>query len=314
MIRQFTLTGLPLQTPSLTEELEGYSTQHAIILTDTRDGGNSVLVSADDNEIAEIQFEDDTFWMGTVGELPIILQHDRMPASRGFDDGIMEIPTSISFGSDDRGGLKNVVLKVFKIFKPKGNITGPVVKKSAEILDNKIQPAPGLFFVDGEFKTNKVTSQLKESALPYLLLIHGTAASLNNSFHKMVEFKQFGLWENLKNIYGDRILALEHQTLTKSPFENAIEVIKWLPKNVSLHIISTSRGGLVGEIIAKYCDIQKPGFLPEHRELMIADFGEKQFRNLNRRSVQGKLPSKNIFVLLVQPPEQPCAARVWILT
>ena len=275
MTRQFKLTGFNITTSSIEEEIDGYDVQHAVLLTEMRDGGNVIVAEGDDNEIAEIQFEDDTFWMGTVGELPIILQHDRMPASRGFDDGIMEIPTSISFGSDDRGGLKNVVLKVFKIFKPKGNITGPVVKKSAEILDNKIQPAPGLFFVDGEFKTNKVTSQLKESALPYLLLIHGTAASLNNSFHKMVEFKQFGLWENLKNIYGDRILALEHQTLTKSPFENAIEVIKWLPKNVSLHIISTSRGGLVGEIIAKYCDIQKPGFLPEHRELMISDFGEK---------------------------------------
>ncbi|MBK7566757.1 MAG: hypothetical protein IPI31_02925 [Bacteroidetes bacterium] len=149
MTRQFKLSGFNITNSSIEEEIDGYDVQHAVLLTEMRDGGNVIVAEGDDDEIAEIQFEDDTFWMGTVGELPIILQHDRMPASRGFDDGIMEIPTSISFGSDDRGGLKNVVLKVFKIFKPKGNITGPVVKKSAEILDNKIQPAPGLFFVDG---------------------------------------------------------------------------------------------------------------------------------------------------------------------
>jgi len=274
MTRHFKLTGFNTTNTPNQEEIDGYEIQHAVVLSDTRDGGDTVLVKADDDEIAEFQFEDDSFWMGTVGELPLILQNDSAPASRGFNDGEIEIPASISFGSDDRGGLKNIVLKVFKIFKPKGNITGAIVKKSAEFLDNRIQPAPGLFYVDAEFRTTKVTNRIKETTQPYLLLMHGTAASLQNSFHKMVEFKQFGLWENLKQTYGDRILALEHQTLTKSPFENAIEVIKWLPKKVQLHIISTSRGGLVGEIIAKYCDIQKPGFLPEHREQMAEDFGE----------------------------------------
>lgn len=57
--------------------------------------------------------------------------------------------------SDERGGLKNLVLKVFKIFKPKGNITGPVVKKSAEFLGNKIQPAPDLFFRLGGVMSNR---------------------------------------------------------------------------------------------------------------------------------------------------------------
>lgn len=103
MTRQFTLTGLP--TTSTPEELEGYDTKTTILLTDTRDGGNTVLVSADDDESAEFQFEDDTFWMGTVSELPIILQHDRTPTLTGFNDGVMEIPGTISFGSDERGGL-----------------------------------------------------------------------------------------------------------------------------------------------------------------------------------------------------------------
>ncbi len=45
MTRQFKLTGHEIAQPPTTEDLEGYSTQHAIILTDTREGGNTVLVS-----------------------------------------------------------------------------------------------------------------------------------------------------------------------------------------------------------------------------------------------------------------------------
>jgi hypothetical protein len=275
MKREFKLTGFNVTDTSIEIDLPDYNLQHSILIGATRDGGNTINIEAEDDDIVEFKFDDDSFWMGSIGEIPLLLKNDSEPGSRGFDDGIMEIPSSLSFGQDDRGIIKQLLIKAFNVFKPKGDITGAVVKKSAELLDNKLQPSPGLYYVDSDFNTIKINSTIKETDQPYLLLIHGTASSMHGSFGKMIDNKQPGLWENLKLTYGDRILALEHQTLTKSPFENATDIVKWLPSKVKLHIISTSRGGLVGEVLSKYCDIEKPGFLPEHRELIITDFGKE---------------------------------------
>ena len=163
MKRSFKLTGLQTKNANTETPIEGYDLQHQVALTDTRDGGSTVLVDADDEEIAEFLFDDDTFWMGTIGELPQLLQNEAAPGSRGFDDGLIEIPTSLSFGSDERGVLKNVVIKLFSVFKPKGKITGTVVRAAAEKLDAKLQPAPGLYSVHADFSTTQITNKLKES-------------------------------------------------------------------------------------------------------------------------------------------------------
>src|SRR5207253_771141 len=49
--------------------------------------------------------------------------------------------------------------------------------------------------------------------------------------------------------YGDRILAFEHPTLSLSPVENASELATLLPAGAKLHLVSHSRGGLVGELL-----------------------------------------------------------------
>ena len=275
MKREFRLTGKNVTDKANESDLPDYTLQHSINLESNRDGGETISIEAEDDDIVEFKFDDESFWMGSIGEIPLLLKNDAEPGSRGFDDGVMEIPSALSFGQDHRGIFKQLLIKAFNVFKPKGDITGAVVKKSAELLDNKIQPFPGLYYVDSKFKTTRINAPIKESDHPYLLLIHGTASSMEGSFGKIIEFTQPGLWENINQIYGDRILALEHHTLSKSPFENATDIVKWLPSKVKLHIISTSRGGLVGEVLAKYCDIEKPGFLPENRELIIKDFGEE---------------------------------------
>lgn len=47
------------------------------------------------------------------------------------------------------------------------------------------------------------------------------------------------------------MLALEHRSLTENPVQNAITLVESLPDNITLHVISHSRGGLVGELLCR---------------------------------------------------------------
>ncbi|NTW13094.1 MAG: hypothetical protein HGA30_07265, partial [Anaerolineales bacterium] len=51
--------------------------------------------------------------------------------------------------------------------------------------------------------------------------------------------------------YGDRIFGYDHKTLSLSPVENALDLVKRLPAGAKLHLITHSRGGLVGELLCR---------------------------------------------------------------
>jgi hypothetical protein len=57
-------------------------------------------------------------------------------------------------------------------------------------------------------------------------------------------------WAALLDRYQDRILALEHPTLSLTPAQNALAAVGVLPKGARLHVVSHSRGGLVGDILS----------------------------------------------------------------
>ena len=61
----------------------------------------------------------------------------------------------------------------------------------------------------------------------------------------------------LREAYGDRVLAFEHATLSESPIENALKLASELPDNARLHLVTHSRGGLVGELLCRASAIQE---------------------------------------------------------
>ena len=95
--------------------------------------------------------------------------------------------------------------------------------------------------------SNRVEAgDLPPSRKPYLLLIHGTFSHTEAGFGGIrgVDFGRFA------RAYGDRIIALEHATLGLTPSENAVMAADLLPDGATLHIVSHSRGGLVGEALS----------------------------------------------------------------
>jgi pimeloyl-ACP methyl ester carboxylesterase len=94
---------------------------------------------------------------------------------------------------------------------------------------------------------HRVEGELPSSDEPYLCLIHGTASHTENGFSGLLGTDE---WARLIERYGDRIVALEHPTLSVSPAVNAAALADAVPANSTLHLVSHSRGGLVGDLFS----------------------------------------------------------------
>ena len=115
---------------------------------------------------------------------------------------------------------------------------------------------PGFYRLDlgGEFALKPVADDeaIAAEAGPLLVFLHGTASSAEGSFGKLWDggnLEGARLRQELLPTYGDRVFALEHRTLTESPIDNALALAKRLPAGADVHLVSHSRGGLVGEVL-----------------------------------------------------------------
>jgi hypothetical protein len=48
-------------------------------------------------------------------------------------------------------------------------------------------------------------------------------------------------------------LAFQHESLTQSPLENVLHLVQQLPAEASLDLVSHSRGGLVADLLCRFC-------------------------------------------------------------
>ena len=113
---------------------------------------------------------------------------------------------------------------------------------------------PGLYQVTRDLylePANRLESQHPSAPSredPFLVLIHGTASHTENSFAGL---RATAEWQQLiEERYQNRVLALEHKTLARSPIDNALELARMLPAGANLDLLSHSRGGLVAELLS----------------------------------------------------------------
>jgi CHAT domain-containing protein len=92
---------------------------------------------------------------------------------------------------------------------------------------------------------------------PLLVFIHGTFSHFSSAFGDLMAVQggpgadaASALRQGLQQRYGERIFAFEHQTLTRSPIVNALNLVRALPVGAELHLVTHSRGGLIGELLA----------------------------------------------------------------
>ena len=120
--------------------------------------------------------------------------------------------------------------------------------------------APGLYRCDlgDTFALSPLTPDAPVPADqgPILLFIHGTGSSCQGSFGALWDLEcrpARAARDELARRYGRRALAWEHRSLTQSPILNVLELvlelIRVLPEGADLHLVTHSRGGLIGELL-----------------------------------------------------------------
>lgn len=91
---------------------------------------------------------------------------------------------------------------------------------------------------------------------PVLLFLHGTMSSFGGSYRDLAAAGNDetgraaqALRQQFAVRYGQEMYAWEHRSLSESPIQNALALVQQLPVGARLHLISHSRGGLVGELL-----------------------------------------------------------------
>lgn len=219
-------------------------------------------IDVSDDDILELIMEDD-LCLYTSGEN---LRSELLSqgVQRGEKGGPLLLPARFSFTTDTSRGEQSLAVKTFRLLDIKGKVAEIVAEAGGRTAAKKIAAMieDQLVEKDVLLRVTDVSGQrleaIEQSAIdtqkPLLLFLHGTASSSQGSFSALWDHNSDGkdhVWRELRKVYNGNILAFEHRTLTHSPIDNAIHLLEQLPRNTRLHLVSHSRGGLIGELLCR---------------------------------------------------------------
>ena len=169
-------------------------------------------------------------------------------ASRGAAADGYALPSALPLGSVRRGVGPWVIkgLKVFGI-----DLAGDISDIVSSKVEGALKPGPGLYRCGISSAADLKPVGKLDATKPVLVFIHGTGSTTDGSFGGLWEGGSGARYAELDKAYDGQVLAFQHRTLTQSPIENALELADKLPDSARLHLVSHSRGGLVGEILCR---------------------------------------------------------------
>lgn len=261
-IKKLTMNGV-VETPAA-PAVPGPSYPHLIleqkveVTTASRGDGGVATLELRDDHVIELIYEDGTSWLCSPDTLEEL--YPGMLTQQRGNDGFV-LPATVVSADATRSLAGQIALKVLNLFSrkmPADWVAKAGMKELATVLEQKqLGESRGLFRVGGAFELLKYQAgDTTVKAGPILLFIHGTNSSSTGSF---AELAGSDLWAYMTKTYGGNVLAFNHETLTKSPLQNAAELAAQLPANAEIHLITHSRGGLVGEILARCGDSDTAG-------------------------------------------------------
>ncbi len=213
-----------------------------------------ITIEAKDNDLIELQLEGGFKLLMTVADYRTQFGDK---TSRGPEDaGRLRIRATLPGKSRDRGIFQWIVkgLQVIGI-----DLVEMAAEKLADYIDTK-KGLNGLYtcpLSSGDFKLEPAPSFPAGDA-PLLVFIHGTMSSTEGSFG--------GLWTDQQDVrkrlnqqYPRCCYAFEHKTFTESPITNALALANALPIGARLHLVSHSRGGMIGELLCRASRIDAKG-------------------------------------------------------
>ena len=282
----------PSQEPSLVRSaFHQVQKDQAVEVRADRDAAVVEIPDARPDDLVELHFDDGAVVVTTYQQL-----RDRVADASGQRSGDTDtIPAVLNLGATERGA-GTVALRLLRVFRvdPVPAIANLATAKAISVIEGQLDGTPGLYRLrpDGTLGS-RIEATLDAPEKPALILLHGTASSTTGSFSGLFGdriadgLRPSSEWRKLRDRYGDRIFALEHHTLSESPALNALELARLLPVGAEVHLVSHSRGGLIGELLCRggFSDAQLKVFRRDEREktvpgelAMLVELGEELAR------------------------------------
>ncbi len=241
------------------------------------------------DDLVELVFNDETLWYCNTDTIDEVFPEAATVKRSG--EMVFEIPMSLTTTDAERGIVGSILLKGLNIFGKK-TIDKKVKEVAADFEKKQLDNTSGLYQLDANFQLHQFTSVLANK--PVLLFLHGTASSTKSSFSELLNTD---LWKFIQDTYGGNVLAFQHESLTKSPLQNVLELVQQLPQNISFDIISHSRGGLVGDTLARFCNTNDKSKGFDDNEITYLKKAENRKEDLaNIEAIRKELLNKKVIV------------------
>ncbi len=228
-------------------------------------GGETKRVELElpDDHVVEVELENGITLWRTVETLA----EDTPGTSRSDMGGVIVLPDKIPFDRASRS-LSEVAVRLYRFFSFE-SAAKAAATEIAERFEDNLALADTLMHCPRPDKLVPVKWEIPAER-EIVILLHGTFSSTEGSFGGLVqgEFPSdgrggldalTGRWGRLVRHFEDsvagrtHIYGFEHRTLSKSPVQNAIDLLssEQLPRGAKIHLLSHSRGGMVGELLAR---------------------------------------------------------------
>lgn len=151
-----------------------------------------------------------------------------------------------------RDGLGSWVLRALRVHR-QGPAGVTALAAAGAFQDYQLDNRRGLQRLSTESWSLAAVERMEASPEPSLVFLHGTASSTEGSFRALWggNTSEVDLRSRLGALYGARLYGFEHRSLTESPVANALDLAKALPDGARLHLVSHSRGGMIGELLVR---------------------------------------------------------------
>lgn len=169
------------------------------------------------------------------------------------------VPAAMHDAPSERG-LLGFGIKALEIFDV--DVSGAAALALCRKFElSRLGREPGLYRVgvaeaDGPAVLEPVSPAVVQAGKPVLLFLHGTASNFSGGFKHLFEplpgeagDAARALRREWRRRYGGEVYAWEHRSLSESPIRNVWGLVSELPAGVQLHLVSHSRGGLLGELL-----------------------------------------------------------------
>lgn len=195
-------------------------------------------------------------WWLSAEEASRLFAADGSRGSAGADDAVSIDPRRVLRRRASRGA-DEVDFALESLEWVGIDLAGKTAKEVGLWAENKVlhQDGPGVYRLSlgDQFVMDRLPDdQTLPGEKPLLVFIHGTGSSTEGSFGELWagdNADSRAAREALRKNYGSRVFALEHRTLTESPIDNALALARRLPPGAELHLVTHSRGGLVGDLL-----------------------------------------------------------------